>query len=330
MRKFPNGAHSPEARKFTDRIFWHEMLKDNSEESYREYLRRFPNGMHAQEASSLIDNIRRNETLTREKAMLRDLMANMIFVSGGTFQMGGNGHDWEKPIHTVTVKSFSIDKFKTTVDQFSKFVESTGYKTEADKEGWSNVGVTRFETDFQFEKRNGINWRCDIAGNVRSADEQKYPVTYVSWNDAQAFCRWASEKTGKSIRLPTEAEWEFAARGGNQSKGYEFSGSNILDDVAWYARNSGNRTHEVGTKQPNELGLYDMVGNVTEWCADWYGPYSSDTQTNPKGPISGEGHVLRGTDITISWPPECDIPGRGQRSPDDRNGYTGYRVVMDN
>ena len=119
------------------------------------------------------------------------------------------------------------------------------------------------------------------------------PVEYVSWDDCQDFIRKLNELTGANFRLPTEAEWEFAARGGNNSRGYKYSGSNSIGDVAWYDGNSGGETHPVGGKSANELGLYDMSGNVWEWCSDWYGAYSSSSQTNPEGPGSGSYRVVR-------------------------------------
>lgn len=123
----------------------------------------------------------------------------------------------------------------------------------------------------------------------------KRPVELVSWNDCQKFIKKLNAATGKTFRLPTEAEWEYAARGGNRSRGYKYAGSNSLDDVAWYAeKNSGLVSRDVATKQPNELGLYDMSGNVFEWCSDWYDIYSSESQTNPKGPNSGDSRVIRG------------------------------------
>jgi formylglycine-generating enzyme required for sulfatase activity len=118
------------------------------------------------------------------------------------------------------------------------------------------------------------------------------PVENVSWNDVQEFIRKLNQQTGKRYRLPTEAEWEYAARGGSQGSSTKYAGSNSIGDVAWYDGNSGNKTQPVGQKRPNELGLYDMSGNVWEWCADWYGPYSSASQTNPQGPSSGSDRVI--------------------------------------
>ena len=133
--------------------------------------------------------------------------------------------------------------------------------------------------------------------------------------------------TGKNFRLPTEAEWEYAARGGNKSRGYKYAGSNTLSDVAWYSDNSSSTTHDVKGKQPNELGLYDMSGNVFEWCQDWFGTYSSSAQTNPTGPASGSIRVFRGG----SWGGSagyCRVSNRDSDNPGSRNYYFGLRLVL--
>ena len=133
-----------------------------------------------------------------------------------------------------------------------------------------------------------------MGNNPSDFKGENLPVECVSWNDCQTFVTKLSSLTGRNFRLPTEAEWEYAARGGNKSHGYKYAGSNDLDIVAWHANNSGRKTHPVGTKQANELGLYDMSGNVWEWCQEWYGDYSSEPQTNPTGPSSGNLRVYRG------------------------------------
>ena len=133
--------------------------------------------------------------------------------------------------------------------------------------------------------------------------------------------------TGRRFRLPTEAEWEYAARGENRSQGYKYSGSNNLNSVAWYADNSGNTTHDVGLKSPNELGIYDMSGNVWEWCSDWYGNYSSSSQTNPTGSYSGSIRVSRGG----SWYSDaryCRVSTRSNFTPDRRYISLGLRLAQ--
>ena len=153
------------------------------------------------------------------------------------------------------------------------------------------------------------------------------PVETVSWDDCQTFITKLNQLTGKTFRLPTEAEWEYAARGGNQSKGYKYSGSNTIDDVAWYYDNGGSKTHAVGTKQANELGIYDMSGNVWEWCSDWYDSYGSSSQTNPTGAASGSYRVLRGG----SWNYNamfCRVSLRSGYYPDYGNDGRGLRLVF--
>jgi len=220
---------------------------------------------------------------------------DFVRVVGGKFQMGSDdGSADEKPIHSVTVPTFDIGKYEVTVAQFRAYIEDSKQQTDADKEGWSYVW-----TGSTYEKKNGVNWRCDVSGKPRPESEYNHPVIHISWNDATAYCEWLSQKTGQTYRLPTEAEWEYAAKGGIKGGGFKYAGSNTIDDVAWYSTNSGSKTHPVGQKNANEIGLFDMSGNVWEWCSDWYGEkyyeeFRASTANNPKGPTTGEYAVLRG------------------------------------
>ncbi|MDD7095950.1 MAG: formylglycine-generating enzyme family protein [Sodaliphilus sp.] len=191
---------------------------------------------------------------------VRGVSFEMVRVEGGTFRMGATSEqgsdvwDNEKPVHSVTLSGYYIGKTEVTQALWKAVM---------------GINPSRFKGDY-------------------------LPVENVSWDDCQEFIRKLNSMTGQNFRLPTEAEWEFACRGGNNSRGYKYSGSNNLGSVAWYDGNSGNKTHPVGTKAPNELGIYDMSGNVWEWCADWYGDYSSGAQTNPTGPYGGSNRVYRG------------------------------------
>ena len=181
-------------------------------------------------------------------------------VDAGTFTMGATDGDvdaygWEKPAHQVTItKDYYIGKTEVTQ----------------------------------------ALWKAVMGNNPSDFKGDNKPVEQLSWNDCQEFIRKLNSLTGKAFRLPTEAEWEFAARGGNNSRHYKYSGSDNLHEVGWYTANSSNTTHDVATKQPNELGIYDMSGNVYEWCQDWYGDYSSNAQYDPAGPTSGSYRVGRG------------------------------------
>lgn len=202
-----------------------------------------------------------------------------------------------------------------TVAQFKQFIDETNYRTDADKDGGSY-----FWTGSAWEKRAGVNWKYDSQGTVRPQSDYNHPVIHVSWNDAVEFTKWLSNKSKKKYRLPTEAEWEYAARGGaslGSATANIYAGSNNIDEVAWYTSNSGSKTQPVGRKKANEQGIYDMSGNVWEWCSDWYGNYISGSQTNPQGPSSGSGRVLRGG----SWLSDA----RGCRLSDRNRSSTGYR-----
>ena len=216
----------------------------------------------------------------------------MVYVSGGSFTMGATSemtesYNDEKPTHQVTLSSYSIGETEVTQ----------------------------------------ALWKAVMGSNPSNFKGDDLPVECVSWNDCQTFIRKLNGLTGRHFRLPTEAEWEFAARGGNQSRHTQYSGSNRIDDVAWYNGNSGSDPHPVKTKQPNELGIYDMTGNVLEWCQDRYGDYSSSAQSNPTGANSGLLRVNRGS----SWhsdPLFCHSSHRHNNAPDDEGYGLGLRLVL--
>lgn len=220
----------------------------------------------------------------------------MVYVEGGTFQMGdtrNEGSSDEKPVHNVTVSSFYIGKYEVTQKEWVEIMGSN---------------PSYFKGD-------------DL------------PVEMVSWNNIQEYIRKLNAKTGQKYRLPTEAEWEYAAKGGastGSATASKYSGSDNIDEVAWYWDNSGKQTHSVGLKKPNELGIYDMSGNVWEWCSDWYGEkyYSESASKDPKGPGSGDFRVLRGG----SWGNldfGCRSANRSWGSPGFRSNIDGFRLVQD-
>jgi formylglycine-generating enzyme required for sulfatase activity len=206
----------------------------------------------------------------KETPQLHPTEPQMVFVEGGTFTMGcSNGSECypeELPQHQVTLSSFNIGKYLVTQKQW----------------------VAIMDTNPSFHRGDDL------------------PVEQVSWLEVQVFIAKLNEATGKNYRLATETEWEYAARGGKNSKGYKYSGSNDIDEIAWYILNSEDKTHPVGTKKPNELGIYDMTGNLWEWCNDWYGAYPKELQINqihspfakaqidPQGPDTGSQRVIRG------------------------------------
>ena len=171
-------------------------------------------------------------------------------------------------------------------------------------------------------------WRAVMGNNPSHfSGSGQLPVEDVSWNDCQEFIKKLNQLTGENFRLPTEAEWEFAARGGTMSRGYKYAGSNNINEVAWYDDNSNSRTHEVKTKQPNELGLYDMSGNVWEWCQDWYGNYSSSAMSNPTGPSSGSSRVFRGGSWSYgAW--YCRVSIRYFIDPSYGGSIFGFRLAQ--
>ncbi|MCR9052106.1 MAG: SUMF1/EgtB/PvdO family nonheme iron enzyme [Phaeodactylibacter xiamenensis] len=261
----------------------------------------------------------------------------MVRVAGGTFTMGcaseerdGDCDDDEQPAHKVTVDTFYMSVHVVTVGQFAAFIEDSGYKTDADKEGWSYIW-----TGSDFEEKEGVNWKCDVSGQVRPQEEYRHPVIHVSWNDAVAYADWLSQKTGQNYRLPTEAEWEYAARGGEAGAkdAFLYSGSNDIDAVAWHYGNSNSRTHEVGQKQPNQLGLYDMSGNVWEWVQDcWHEDYKGAPEDGSAWLESNDGNcgrrVVRGGSLFLITN-DCRVASRYRSSTGDRFNDLGFRLARD-
>ena len=218
---------------------------------------------------------------------------DMVRVEAGTFTMGAtpemkDPYSDEKPTHQVTLTNdYYIDKYEVTQ----------------------------------------ALWQAVMGNNLSNFKGDNLPVENVSWDDCQEFISKLNRITGKKFRLPTEAEWEYAARGGNKSRGYQYSGSSNLSDVSWYTSNSGRKTHTVGSKQANELGIYDMSGNVWEWCQDWKGTYISSSQVNPTGANSGSYRVIRGGSW-IRTARYCRSSCRYSSSPGGRNIGLGLRLIL--
>jgi len=242
-------------------------------------------------------------------------------VPGGCFSMGNgfsDGYHLEKPVHEVCLDSYFIARFDVTVGDFRRFVAATGYRSEAE------LGDGCYVYD-------GGSWRKDAAANWRSPgfrQDDRHPVVCVSWNDAVAYAKWLSGVEKRGYRLPTEAQWEYAARGGGRIERY--AGGDEVEAVAWYSANSGGSTHPAGQKKGNALGLYDMSGNVWQWTADWYGEgyYRESPKNNPEGAVTGTKRVFRGG----SW----FYDARGVRAsyrdfavPSYRSSYLGFRLMLD-
>ena len=199
------------------------------------------------------------------KKFVNQINEQMVLVQGDTFLMGRDGYlDSERPVHKVYVNTFSISKYLITQKQFATFVKAAKYRTDAER---TDTGYTCID---KWEPHKGLNWKYDVNGKKRLKEQNNHPAIYITWNDAVSFCKWLSGISGKHFRIPTDAEWEYAARGGKQSHGYLFSGSDSINEVAWNGLNSKHQTHPVGLLKPNELGIYDMSGEVWEWCLDWY------------------------------------------------------------
>ena len=236
---------------------------------------------------------------TIETFTVNGVSFNMVYVKGGTYMMGATDEDpyakdWEKPAHEVTLSDYYIGE------------------TEVTQALWKAV------------MNNNPSWFTSTNGYGTNLNR---PVERVSYNDCKSFINKLNQKTGKTFRMLTEAEWEYAARGGRLSKGYVYSGSDDLDEVCWYKGTAENMTHPVASKLPNELGIYDMCGNVEEWCSDLYGLYSSEPQVNPTGATSGTCRVSRGGCWDHAFR-ACRITYRYDALPAMKTHHYGLRIAM--
>ncbi|MGA2641258.1 MAG: formylglycine-generating enzyme family protein [Spirochaetia bacterium] len=282
--------------------------------------------------------------------------AGFVLVPGGTFMMGSpeneDGRQEAEVQHQVTLNAFAMGATDVTVGEFRVFVKATDYDTSAEVDGHATILLKK-----DFAEKPDASW-----DNPYFSQTDQHPVVLVSWYDAVAYCNWKSQNEGKvpayrykgeanflkwpggwntkthnditcdfstsGYRLPTEAEWEYAAKGGASELAINavFAGSANVNKVGWYSANSGQATHPVAQKRPNAFGLYDMAGNVTQLCQDWYGDYETTAQTNPRGPDSGRQRVDRGGNW---W---CDrlflrSSLRGKISPEQSVNTIGFRIV---
>ena len=228
---------------------------------------------------------------------------------------------------TIPVKNgISIDMVRVEVGTFTMGATAEMKDPYNDEKPTHRVTLTNDYYIGKYEVTQAL-WQTVMGKNPSKFKGDNLPVERVGWDDCQEFISKLNDITGKTFRLPTEAEWEYAARGGNKSRGYQYSGSNNLLDVAWFRDNSGSKTHGVGTKQANELGIYDMSGNVWEWCQDWYGTYSSSSRVNPTGANSGSDRVFRGGSwFNYAW--SCRSSCRRRNAPYDDDSFLGLRLVL--
>lgn len=337
----PNGDFRPLAQQKLNQLEaeekelsdWQKTKNTNTEKSYQDFINQYPNSLYKDLAQLKIAELRPSSTQPGNEST--NNIDNLVFVKGGTFQMGSNDKEAntnEKPVHSVTVNNFYIGKTEVTNADFVQFLNAEGNQKTGEVE-WYEI------------EANSASIKISNGNFISENGKENHPVIETSWYGAVAFCNWLSKKNGlqqvytitgdlvkanwnaNGYRLPTEAEWEFAARGGVKSKGFQYSGSNNIDEIAWYNENSDYKIFEIGLKDSNELGLHDMTGNVLEWCWDWYKNdyYSNSNKYNPRGPISGTYKIRRGgtfaSDLRLLT---CTF--RNYENIRNRDSVTGFRI----
>lgn len=365
-----------ERRLRLDHDAYERALASDTPAAYTLYLSDYPGGAHAREARQKLKAAQRRqsapaptdffsngkialagvallglslllykiwpEQTTNPAAASTSKDDGMVLIKGGTFQMGSNdGDNDEKPVHTVTVPDFYLGRTEVTVAQFKTFIDDSGYRTDAEKEGWSYTWNGK-----EWEKMNGVSWRDDAEGLRRPEGAYNHPVIHVSWNDARAYCTWLSGKTGQNYRLPSEAEWEYAA--GNGAKHHTYSwgngdpagkkGGNVADEAAkrkftdWsvFAGYDDGYvfTAPVGSYDPNELGLFDMSGNVWEWCEDWYHDSYKGAPNDGSAWVSPEGsHRVGRGGSWLRTPAYARVAFHLNVTPAGRSNGVGFRLA---
>jgi formylglycine-generating enzyme required for sulfatase activity len=240
----------------------------------------------------------------------------LIHIPGGIFNMGSERSDREQPIHQVEVQDYYLGRFPVTNKQYLQFVEAAGQHEPE----WMEEGS-------EYNIYTGTDDHYKRISQALTADN--HPIVGVSWLNAMAFCEWLSQTSGKAYRLPSEAEWEYAARGGPHSQGLRYAGSNKLKEVGWYTTNSHGTTKAVGLKLPNELGLYDMSSNVWEWCADhWHGNYQGAPEDGSAWIAGGneDFRVVRGGSWSVN-DNYCTVSCRDRSFTDNRLNNIGFRLA---
>ena len=324
---------------------WKRAKEQKSLEGYRAYLRDFPEGEFALLAQKALERLQKTQASFQAERHRKEKLAayfeeGMELMEDGAYKdaleclqeaLGISKEGEKKEIEqAIALAKQALEK---AVPKSHPLLQELGIEMVRVEGGRFKLGgeIDCTLSDFEIGKFpiTQAQWQLVMGNNPSQFNNcQNCPVEQVSWEDCQEFISKLNELTSRKFRLPTEAQWEFAARGGKLSKGYTYAGGNSLESLGFYRGNSGGKTHPVGQKKPNELGLYDMSGNVREWCQDWYGAYPETPLINPMGPDTGQYRVLRGGSWD-NYASYCRVSDRGNFVPSYRGSNFGFRLARD-